>query len=381
MKQISALLIAVVLLISCGETRQGDLATSYEQAWVVQIPEHGIHDFVVEDESVYVTTLLGEKIYKINKSSGQVEWTRSEKAFSKEIGVTFAPFVFGSDVYAMSGNKLVCLSVESGEINWEFLIDDSRLGKGFVLKPDVSSNLIVFPSNNGNLYCLDASSGRKNWETKCLQKSNDERERYTRDIYQDDIFQSVTIFGERLIATTKSGRIEIRYLSTGNFIQSFENWVLPDDGVIFASDRLLLCEYGNSTIGPVTVALDANNREIVWTKADHKNSDPSRKQLAVQPIVFGDALFVAQENRVYSYSVDTGVQSGVISFAGTVNDFDVSKDYVIAAVGDTLTAIDFDGKLFFSFESKYGDEILHVACDGGMIFYQTVSALYCAFGW
>jgi outer membrane protein assembly factor BamB len=138
-------------------------------------------------------------------------------------------------------NELFCLSVNNFEKEWIFIIDEWLRINGNII---VDNNLILFTSNNGNLFCIDTDLGSKKWEiTDCLEHFT--KHPISGNLYgfHGERYQVIdTLKGEKIVDTIFEGSKEkYRILPSQNVNKVYE------DGLYFVSNTYG-CKFGKIDI-------------------------------------------------------------------------------------------------------------------------------------
>ncbi len=98
--------------------------------------------------------------------------------WSRNLGEVFpnnfgAPVVDSDRVYLANSSKVVCFSMDSGELLWQGRFDES--GNGLALQANIGLHKdYVFFTNTGGLYCLDKPTGKTVWQRNAYFTSNAE---------------------------------------------------------------------------------------------------------------------------------------------------------------------------------------------------------------
>lgn len=127
---------------------------------------HG--EMLITDELVIIGTDGGNvptgigHVYAFERETGKVRW----KHFAGR-GVTSDVLRHGSKVYAVTlTDELLCLDLESGELNWKFASEFSGFNDDLSHSPVVAGHRVFFGGLDGRVVALHAESGEVLWKTE-----------------------------------------------------------------------------------------------------------------------------------------------------------------------------------------------------------------------
>ncbi len=112
----------------------------------------------VSDNELIITTGLGN-LYSIDLKDGKVKW---KKKFVGQF--SRPPTIFKNKIFAVSDdNQLLCLDLDSGEVNWSHVgsIEEVSIIGG--AKPAVFENTVVVSYSSGEIFALDHNNGNILW--------------------------------------------------------------------------------------------------------------------------------------------------------------------------------------------------------------------------
>ena len=238
------------------------------------------------------STSYGE-IIKLNSINGAIEWKKHIVA-----PVQGAPSIFNNFIYQMTvSNELFVLDVNTGNEIWRYdgsLV--SAIANG-AASPIADSNLVIFPSNTGELIALDATTGSLLWSTNLVVDGAISGTLELTDIDSGPVMHKGLIY-----ASSLSGKFAVLDSISGGLIwelpvKTSNNPIINGNAVfIISNDGRLINSFSNN--GDVRWISDIS-REI---EIEDKNAPLCSAPLLAQD----DIWLVCQDGKVFKINSNDG---------------------------------------------------------------------------
>ncbi len=218
------------------------------------------------------------QIFLINASNGNKIW---------EINIGFPilspPLIYRDYVYFISSdNRVFCLSLEDGSVEWSFQTTSETRKNLFTASPVANENLIIVPFSNGDLISFIYDSGRPVWSeslSKITMISNFDIK---------DIVASPVIIQNNIYALSSNGK-----LISVSLINGKRNWSTELSGYrtpVISGNQIYVINSDGKLI-----CIDINSGEIYWIRDLEKYKKGKKKvenlNLWLGPYLINDLLY------------------------------------------------------------------------------------------
>ncbi len=187
------------------------------------------------------------QVLSIDTTNGSISW-------SVNIGfpILSPPLIYRDFVYFISSdNRIFCISLKSGEIEWSFQTISETRKNLFTASPVAYENIVIAPFSNGELVAFLYDTGRPIWSeslSKITMVSNFDIK---------DISASPVIYKNNIYALSSNGK-----LASVNVINGKRNWSKNISGyrtpIVTGNQVYVLNNEGK------LICVDINSGEIYW---------------------------------------------------------------------------------------------------------------------
>ena len=239
-----------------------------------------------------VSTSYGE-IIKLNAKDGIIEWKKSITAPAQG-----SPSIFNNFIFQMTvANELFVIDINTGDEIWRY---DASLVSAIAngaASPIADSNIVVFPSNTGELMALDATTGALVWSTNLVVEGSISGTLEFTDIDSGPVMHKGLIYSSSL-----SGKFAVVDSISGGLI-----WELPiktsNNPIINGNTAFILSNEGR------LINLFINNGDVRWIVDFYKEVDVDDKDapLCSGPLLAQDNIWlVCQDGKVFKVNSNDG---------------------------------------------------------------------------
>jgi outer membrane protein assembly factor BamB len=233
-----------------------------------------------------------------------------------------SPAVFGNDVFFAAGNRVYCVSAETGGLKWRFP-QDAPMSTSVTTTPTIADGDIYFGAADGKLYALKADTGRIDWQFDT----------------RSNIASSPSVVDSILYFGSSDGRVWAIDTRTHDSVSTWKGGVKMTDevaaapavanGMVYAlSLDQVIHAIGTATgkerwsyrlpasvlhIAPVTsgeyvyIANGANIHSLMARNGTPRWTQILPTDVAVSPVTTDQAIYVVgNDNRVYAFDARTG---------------------------------------------------------------------------
>ena len=246
-----------------------------------------------------VSSSYGE-IIKINIKEQKIEW---KKNIHKP--VQGAPSIYNNFIYQMTvNNELLVININTGEEIWRYSGSHvSAIANGAV-SPAVDSNLVIFPSNTGELIALEAINGSLLWNTSLVIEGAIFGSLELTDIDSGPVVHEGLIYSSSL-----SGKFAAVDLASGGLI--WEKPIKSSNNPVVNGDTIFILRDDGSLIN-----LFKNNGYIRWIANIYEDVDIDNKNTPVcsGPLLASNNIWlVCQDGKVFKVNSNNGKYSNVFT--------------------------------------------------------------------
>ncbi len=289
-------------------------------------PEEGYGGGIAyENGRLFVTSGFGEVVALDSRSGGRIWSKKVESPFHT------APTVRDGRVYVMNReNRAWALDAATGGELWSHEVFSESAGVLASSSPAVSSDIVVVPYTNGDLYAMRTINGRPAWSDSLTRTGLGDTLSSINDIAGRPAIDGTTVF-----AVGNAGRLVAINAATGGRL-----WQRDIAGVqtpVAAGDYL----YAMSIDGNL-YCLEKVSGRIAWKTYLGRWEDEEDRTGTVDwsgPLMAqGNLILVSTDGRVAIVAANNG---------GLVQSFDVGEGSIIAPItaGGTLYMLNDDGVL------------------------------------
>ena len=233
------------------------------------------------------------EIIKINIKEQKIEW---KKNINKP--VQGAPSIYNNFIYQMTvNNELLVININTGEEIWRYSGSHvSAIANGAV-SPAVDSNLVVFPSNTGELIALETINGSLLWNTSLVIEGAIFGSLELTDIDSGPVVHEGLIYSSSL-----SGKFAVVDLASGGLI-----WEMPiksSNNSVVNGDAIFILRDDGSLIN-----LFKNSGYIRWIANIYEDVDIDNKDAPVcsGPLLASNNIWlVCQDGKVFKVNSNNG---------------------------------------------------------------------------
>jgi len=241
---------------------------------------------------IIASTSYGEVI-KLNSKDGSIEWKKNITA-----PVQGGPSIFNNFIYQMTvANELFVIDINTGNEIWRY---DASLVSAIAngaASPIMDANIVVFPSNTGELIALDAATGSLIWSSNLVVEGSISGTLELTDIDSGPVMHKGLIY-----ASSLSGKFAVIDSISGGLI-----WELPiktsNNPTINGNTIFIMSNDGR------LINLFSNNGDIRWLVDISKEIEISDKgaPLCSAPLLAQNNIWlVCQDGKVFKVSSNDG---------------------------------------------------------------------------
>lgn len=218
-----------------------------------------------------------------------------------------SPLRIGNRLYVTTlHGKLLCVDKGSGQILWKYQIPPRVRTRLIHSSPASDGTLVVFGSDNGDLYAVDAGDGTFRWSVhvgSCIDGSP-------------------SVSGGRAFIGALDGNYSAVDLNTGHIA-----WSRMLDGPVFSSQAVTERSVYVGTAGRTVYCLNSGTGEITWTATVGNVVNSS-------PLVTGEVVYTGCiDKTLYAFSAGTGEVLWKSALEGRIKTMPVASGdrlYVLA---------------------------------------------------
>jgi len=288
---------------------------SGEVLWEYKIGECSFHgDPVVVDSLLIIPTDRDPgTVHAFDLEDGSLVWRFDvEEDSGRVVGVTTDLVTDDGSVFGVtSGDNLICLDIERGDLIWDYRSAELPEGRYWNVVPAMLDTAILFAGFNGRLHCLDATSGAEIWASN----------------FGSPPATSLTLHeGDVLVAGTDSTIYRLSGID-GEIVNSLK---LPGRpglqlNVIDTTIYVFVRNYVGSTGMTGLVALKADLSEIIWELPVSDGYRWTTKRI----YGFGESILVGRnDGEVSVVDPRSGKVTETFNVEGEVRSFGFDGDIV-----------------------------------------------------
>lgn len=217
------------------------------------------------------------KFYSLSMETGEVEWE-----FTAPDGATTSPALFNNKLYfGAADGVLYVVHIETGELEWSLALDSKITGG-----PVIIDGIVYVGTTGGNLHAVDVDTQEIAWTVSVNGQIT------SRPTVVGDRVYFGTVEGSGYHAFNINTQEQVWQQSPSNYSTGQQEAVAVVDGRVHAC-----------TQDGYVHTMDADTGEVLWQAGDFGGS------LGVTPAVYNGALyFAARDDNAYAYDAATGEQ-------------------------------------------------------------------------